>query len=270
MENFREHSLWERYITAMYWSIVTLTSIGYGDLHPVNSTEMLFCIFYMLFILGLQAYLIGNMTNLVVHGTARTRQFVSKIPFSLTLILGSPLRNFGLIHFENSFFLWIFLERHDSRCDGLCAEEPTSAEAARSDASSSVPQVPDRFGRTTAASDAQRPSQSHPLEHRALPLLLPRRQRLLVPRRLKRLAFPTGKLELALTQEPFRLFCSQRATMLRLISVSQVTEMNAEYIPPGEEVILQNEAPTELYILVTGVVVRERSTQCFYVFLSFY
>ena len=58
--------------------------------------------------------------------------------------------------------------------------------------------------------------------------------------------------------------------MLRLISVSQVTEMNAEYIPPGEEVILQNEAPTELYILVTGVVVRERSTQCFYVFLSFY
>lgn len=78
MENFKEHSLWGRYVTSIYWSIVTLTSIGYGDLHPVNSAEMVFDILYMLFILALQAYLIGNMTNLVVHGTARTRQFVSK------------------------------------------------------------------------------------------------------------------------------------------------------------------------------------------------
>lgn len=40
---------------------------------------MTFDIIYMLFNLGLQAYLIGNMTNLVVHRTAKTRQFVSKI-----------------------------------------------------------------------------------------------------------------------------------------------------------------------------------------------
>jgi len=31
----------------------------------------------MLFNLGLTAYLIGNMTNLVVHGTSRTRKYVS-------------------------------------------------------------------------------------------------------------------------------------------------------------------------------------------------
>ncbi|OAY73666.1 Potassium channel AKT1 [Ananas comosus] len=31
--------------------------------------------FYMLFNLGLTAYLIGNMTNLVVHGTSRTRKY---------------------------------------------------------------------------------------------------------------------------------------------------------------------------------------------------
>ncbi|KAG6739315.1 hypothetical protein POTOM_056908 [Populus tomentosa] len=33
-----------------------------------------------------------------------------------------------------------------------------------------------------------------------------------------------------------------------------VTEMKAEYFPPREDVILQNEAPTDLYILVTGAV----------------
>lgn len=33
-----------------------------------------------------------------------------------------------------------------------------------------------------------------------------------------------------------------------------VTEMEAEYFPPKEDVILQNEAPTDLYILVSGAV----------------
>jgi CRP-like cAMP-binding protein len=37
--------------------------------------------------------------------------------------------------------------------------------------------------------------------------------------------------------------------------ILKVTEMKAEYFPPREDVILQNEAPTDLYILVTGAVV---------------
>ncbi|WCJ18341.1 Potassium channel AKT2/3 [Euphorbia peplus] len=65
--NFRETSLWIRYISAMYWSITTMTTVGYGDMHAVNTMEMIFIIFYMLFNLGLTAYLIGNMTNLVVE-----------------------------------------------------------------------------------------------------------------------------------------------------------------------------------------------------------
>lgn len=54
-----------------------MTTVGYGDLHAVNTIEMIFIIFYMLFNLGLTAYLIGNMTNLVVEGTRRTMEFVS-------------------------------------------------------------------------------------------------------------------------------------------------------------------------------------------------
>lgn len=33
--------------------------------------------------------------------------------------------------------------------------------------------------------------------------------------------------------------------------------MDAEYFPPKEDVILQNEAPTDIYILVSGAVVSE-------------
>lgn len=80
--NFRETSLWIRYISAMYWSITTMTTVGYGDLHAVNTVEMIFIIFYMLFNLGLTAYIIGNMTNLVVEGTRRTMEFVSSFPIN--------------------------------------------------------------------------------------------------------------------------------------------------------------------------------------------
>ncbi|KAI8532145.1 hypothetical protein RHMOL_Rhmol11G0190700 [Rhododendron molle] len=77
--NFRETSLRVRYISALYWSMTTMTTVGYGDMHAVNATEMIFIIFYMLFNLGLTAYLIGNMTNLVVEGTRRTMEFRSSI-----------------------------------------------------------------------------------------------------------------------------------------------------------------------------------------------
>lgn len=44
----------------------------------------------------------------------------------------------------------------------------------------------------------------------------------------------------------------------------KVTEMKAEYFPPKEDVILQNEAPTDFYIFVTGAAVR------YYIPLYFY
>jgi CRP-like cAMP-binding protein len=37
--------------------------------------------------------------------------------------------------------------------------------------------------------------------------------------------------------------------------IIQVSEMKAEYFPPKEDVILQNESPTDLYVLVSGAVV---------------
>ena len=43
---------------------------------------MIFIIIYVFFNLGLTAYLIGNMTNLVVQGTSRTMQFVRICGFS--------------------------------------------------------------------------------------------------------------------------------------------------------------------------------------------
>ena len=70
--DFKHTSVWLCYTYSMYWSIVTLTTVGYGDLYAVNTLEKVYSILYMLFNIGLTAYIIGNMTNLVVHSSVRT------------------------------------------------------------------------------------------------------------------------------------------------------------------------------------------------------
>ncbi|XP_062098454.1 potassium channel AKT1-like [Humulus lupulus] len=189
-ENFRQQSLWVNYVTSIYWSIVTLTSIGYGDLHPVNSAEMVFDILYMLFIIGLQAYLIGNMTNLVVHGTARTRKFRDTIQgassFAHRNQLPERLQEQMLAHLSLKF-------RTDS--EGLQQQETLDA----------LPK-------------AIRSSIAHHLFH-------------------------------SLVDNVYLFRGVSKDLLFQLVS-----EMKAEYIPPKEDVILQNEAPTDLYILVTGSV----------------
>ncbi|XP_031130532.1 potassium channel KAT3-like [Ipomoea triloba] len=186
--NFKEASLWVRYVTAMYWSIVTLTTTGYGDLHAENTREMLFDIFYMLFNLGLTSYIIGNMTNLVVHWTSRTRNFRDSVKaaseFSKRNQLPPRIQDQVLAHICLKF-----------KTEALKQQETLNA----------LPK-------------AIRSSISH---HLFFPIV-------------------------------------QNVHLFRGVShdflFQLVPEMEAEYFPPKEEVILQNEAPTDMYIMVSGAV----------------
>ncbi|XP_075474327.1 potassium channel AKT1 isoform X1 [Primulina tabacum] len=190
MENFLQESLWIRYVTSIYWSITTLTTVGYGDLHAENMREMIFDIFYMLFNLGLTAYLIGNMTNLVVHGTSKTRQFRDTIQaassFAQRNHLPARLQDQMLSHLCLKF-------RTDS--EGLQQQETLD----------SLPK-------------AIRSSISHFLFY-------------------------------SLVDKVYLFRGVSNDLIFQLVS-----EMKAEYFPPKEDVILQNEAPTDFYILVTGAV----------------
>jgi potassium voltage-gated channel Eag-related subfamily H protein 7 len=54
-----------QYALAMYWSSMTLTTIGYGDVSATNDAEAVFMSFCMLVASALYAYSIGEVTNIV-------------------------------------------------------------------------------------------------------------------------------------------------------------------------------------------------------------
>ncbi|KAH6793095.1 potassium channel KAT1-like protein [Perilla frutescens var. hirtella] len=187
--DFKQMSLWDRYIAAMYWSIVTLTTTGYGDLHAENSREMLFGVCYMLFNLGLTAYIIGNMTNLVVHWTSRTRNFRDSIRAASEFAKRNQLPP----RIEDQLLSHICLK---FKTEGLKQQETLNG----------LPK-------------AIRSSIAHYLFYPVI--------------------------------QNVHLFRGVSQEFL----LQLVPEMEAEYYPPREDVILQNEAPTDAYILVTGSVV---------------
>ncbi|XP_044356013.1 potassium channel KAT2 isoform X2 [Aegilops tauschii subsp. strangulata] len=186
--NYRSESLWVRYVTAIYWSITTLTTTGYGDLHAENPREMSFCICFMLFNLGLTAYLIGNMTNLVVQGSCRTRNFRDTIHaasrFAARNQLPEQIRDEMLAHICLRY-----------KTEGLKQKETLDS-------------LPKAIRSSIAC-------------HLFLPVL-----------------------------EKIYLFDGVSFTC----RLQLVTTMEAEYYPPRETIILQNETPTDVYILVSGAV----------------
>ncbi|XP_074373278.1 potassium channel AKT1-like isoform X1 [Apium graveolens] len=188
--DFKSQSLWIRYVTSMYWSITTLTTTGYGDLHAQNTGEMIYDIFYMLFNLGLTAYLIGNMTNLVVHGTSKTREFRDTIQAATSF----AQRNQLPVRLQDQMVAHLCLKfRTDS--EGLQQQETLDT----------LPK-------------AIRSGISHFLFY-------------------------------SLVDNVYLFRGVSNDLLFQLVS-----EMKAEYFPPKEDVILQNEAPTDFYILVTGAI----------------
>ncbi|KAL7235805.1 hypothetical protein ACSBR1_019150 [Camellia fascicularis] len=186
--NFRETSLWIRYISALYWSMTTMSTVGYGDMHAVNTMEMIFIIFYMLFNLGLTAYLIGNMTNLVVEGTRRTMEFRNSIEAASNFVCRNRL----------------------------------------------PPRLKEQIlGYMCLRFKAESLNQQQLIEQLPKTICKSIRQHLFFR-----------------TVENVYLFKDVSREILLLL----VADTKAEYIPPREDVILQNESPDDVYIIVSGEV----------------
>ncbi|KAJ8751723.1 hypothetical protein K2173_025896 [Erythroxylum novogranatense] len=188
VQDFKHRSIWLGYTYSMYWSVVTLTTVGYGDLHAVNTSEKTFNMFYMLFNIGLTAYIIGNMTNLIVRSAVRTfalRDSIDQVlQYASKNRLPEGLKEQMLAHVQLKF---------------------QTAKLKQEEVLEHLPK-------------AIRCSIAHYLFHH--------------------------------TVENTYLFKGASEDLITQL----VSEMKAEYFPPKVDIILQNEIPTDFYILVSGAV----------------
>ncbi|GAU41994.1 hypothetical protein TSUD_307000 [Trifolium subterraneum] len=176
------------YITSLYWAIITLSTLGYGDLHAVNSREMVFLIFYMLLNVALTSYLIGNMTNLVVHSTSRTRKYRDTVKAATKF----AHRNRIPTRLEEQMLAQLLM-KYRTDLEGVQQQD-----------------VIDSLPKAIRASVYY--CLFYPIMNKVF------------------------------------LFAGVSTDLIFQL----VTEMKAEYFPPKEDVVLENEAPTDFYILVTG------------------
>jgi len=53
------------YIRSLYWAVVTLTTVGYGDIVPTTNMETLYSMIVMVFGVGVYGYVIGNVAHIL-------------------------------------------------------------------------------------------------------------------------------------------------------------------------------------------------------------
>lgn len=61
-----ESSSWDhQYLNSLYWSLVTMVTVGYGDITPQNNLEKIFCIIAMLVGFTIFGFTLGNLGDII-------------------------------------------------------------------------------------------------------------------------------------------------------------------------------------------------------------
>ena len=59
--SLQDKDIWTKYIESFYFVIITMNTVGYGDLTPTNNVEKLFCICFVCIACGVFAYTLNSI-----------------------------------------------------------------------------------------------------------------------------------------------------------------------------------------------------------------
>ena len=67
------------YLEAFYWTVTTLTTIGYGDITPANPLQFVYVIVVMLMGAAIYGFIIGNIANIIANIDVAKSQFRERV-----------------------------------------------------------------------------------------------------------------------------------------------------------------------------------------------
>lgn len=73
--------IYRKYIISLYWALVTLATIGYGDIRPYSQNEQIFSIFWMVFALYFVSFSISSLSSMLSQIDIRKNLLRQKMTF---------------------------------------------------------------------------------------------------------------------------------------------------------------------------------------------
>ena len=70
------------YLDSLYFSVTTVATVGYGDLHPTNPISKIFTIFYIFMGVGLALYILTTFSASLINGKEKQ---IQKLEYLLKL-----------------------------------------------------------------------------------------------------------------------------------------------------------------------------------------
>jgi Ion channel len=66
-------------VTSFYFTVTTLVTVGYGDITPESTPEMVMCIMLMVLGVGIFSFMTGSLSSLITSYDSREAQLKEKI-----------------------------------------------------------------------------------------------------------------------------------------------------------------------------------------------
>lgn len=113
------------YIRALYWSITTLTTIGYGDIVPETNTQTVYAMFVEILGAGMYGYIIGNIAGLLANMNIAKTQHQEKMKRVITFMRYKKLPA-ELQQKIRKYFNYLWESRRDYDESSIIKDMPSS------------------------------------------------------------------------------------------------------------------------------------------------
>lgn len=68
-----------KYLMGFYWTIQTITTVGFGDIGSVTTLEMVMSLIWMIFGVGFYSYVIGNFSSMIAALDQKNQELRSRL-----------------------------------------------------------------------------------------------------------------------------------------------------------------------------------------------